>query len=163
MNWLIYFSFSIYVIYIVVSLLKLKRVPDNLSDTYYLWSKNKYLFPLILSGASILMIPEWLQYSQMCNCLYLLLTAGTGIFIVCLFPDYKANETSFLIHVTSAYTAGFASAVLVLMINWVVLAVVFVISLIICLVFDKNKKTTFEFWLEFIVIISLYIIFMFNL
>ena len=163
MSWLIYISFLIYITYTIVSVIKAKRIPDNLSDTYYLWPNSKWIFPAILISASITMAPAWWQYAQENNCEYLLFTMGIGIGMVSLIPDYKTNLWEFLTHIICAYTAGFAAALFLFLSNWIVIISAAIVALCIWLPFDKNRKTTFEFWLEFIVLSSLYTLLMFNL
>lgn len=163
MSWLIYISFLIYITYTIVSVIKAKRIPDNLSDTYYLWPNSKWIFPAILISASITMAPAWWQYAQENNCEYLLFTMGIGIGMVSLIPDYKTNLWKFLTHIICAYTAGFAAALFLFLTNWIVIISAAIVALCIWLPFDKNRKTTFEFWLEFIVLSALYTLLMFNL
>ncbi|MBR5333095.1 MAG: hypothetical protein IKV32_07360 [Muribaculaceae bacterium] len=141
---------------------KAKKVPDNLSDTYYLWANSKYIFPLVLLVASITMAPSWWKCAQEFDHEYLMWVTAIGISAVCIIPDYKSNLWKFLTHIICAYTAGFAAALFIFLVNWVVIISVFIVALTLCLTLDKNKKTTFEFWLEFVVLTSLYILFLFN-
>ena len=88
---------------------------------------------------------------------------GIGIGAVSFVPDYKTNLWKFLTHIICAYTAGFAAALFLFLTNWIVIILAAIATLCIWLPFDKNRKTTFEFWLEFIVLSSLYTLLMFNL
>ena len=163
MDLLSHISALMYLLFSIASIIKIKRVPDNLSDTYYIWQKNKYIFSFILAIISLSMLPKWIYFAEKFDCEYLMHVAAIGITTVCLIPDYKANTWKFITHITCAYTAGFATAAFILIISGLkVLIFTLAIALLLYIPLDKNKKSTFEFWLEFIVLSALYISFIMN-
>lgn len=163
MDLLLYISVLTYLLFSISSIMKIKRVPDNLSDAHYIWQKPKYTFSFILAVISLSMLPKWIYFADKYDCNYLIYVAAVGITTVCLIPDYRANTWKFIIHVTCAYTAGFAATAFILIISGIkILLISLFFSLIIYLAFDKNKKNTFEFWLEFIVLSTLFATFIIN-
>lgn len=163
MNLLTYISAITYLLFTIASIKKIKRIPDNLSDTYYIWQKPKYTFSFMLATISLSMLPKWIYFAEKYDCEYLMYVAGIGMTIVCLIPDYKTNLWKFVTHIVSAYTTGFAAAVFILIISGIgILLTTLAIALILYLIFDKNKKSTFEFWLEFIVLSALFVTFITN-
>ncbi len=163
MDLLLYISALTYLLFSIASIIKIKRVPDNLSDAYYIWQKPKYTFSFVLAIISFSMLPQWIYFTEKYDCEYLMYVTAIGITTVCLIPDYKTNTWKFITHIACAYIAGFAIATFILIISGLkVLLFTLAIALLLYIPFDKNKKSTFEFWLEFIVLSALYISFIMN-
>lgn len=143
-------SLLIAIIYFTYAIIKIKKIPESLSATYYELNDKKWAFQLALTSVVATLLPEWLNVSNN-NTQWLAFLSCAGLLLVAASPHFKENLQS-KIHYTSAIVCG-TCAVLWQILNgmWEIPFIFAVISLILTLTFKK-----WMWWLELGIMGSLF-------
>ena len=128
--------------------LKIFGVPKSVSDTYYLFKKNKgnnWIFSVVFMITVFSLIPVFIEYSTE-NTQFLAFISCTGLAFVGAAPRFKI-ELEGVVHVVAANICALAAILWVIFnvhYGWVVVIASFLIFGGIALKDWKNKT----FWLE---------------
>lgn len=103
MIYLAIISFVVFLVYSVISIAENKEIPDNLSDTYYLYPK--WVFPMVMVFMSFTLLPCWLEITEGETGQFLSFLSCAGLLFVASAPDYKNDKGQYNIHAVCAYLA----------------------------------------------------------
>jgi hypothetical protein len=102
MYYLTGFSFAVFIIYTIYSIIK-NDIPESLSATYYLWPK--WVFPTLMTFSAFTLLPGWLEITEGENGQFLSFLSCAGLIAIGFVPDYKNDLGQFKIHIICAYLA----------------------------------------------------------
>ena len=151
---MLYLSIAILIVlfgYVIASIIKGKKLPVSLSDTYYLWPK--WVFPTVMTVTGFGLLPCWLEITEGHPLQFLVFLSCAGLIFVGAAPNFKYDKLENSIHMKAAYIASF-SAVLALsfiMYEW---WYPFYVTALLFLIFFRNIKTHYIFLLELAIIES---------
>lgn len=154
---LIFIAFALFVMYNAVLVLN-SGVPKSLSESFYVYENHRkglgYVFTVFLFVMVGLMLPAWLELSDMLNdnFTFLVFLSMTSFTFVATAPAFKINPMASVIHNIGAWIgAGCA-----LLWCFIVCNHIWWISLIAALIpvfiyiFSCQDKKTIIYWLELI-------------
>lgn len=98
-------AFSLVMVYLTAMLIKNKRVPPSLSETYYLG--GKWVFTLVLAVAGFLLAAGLISISSP-DTQFLGFFSGAGLLFVAAAPQFKEDFVK-SVHYAGAFTFGIAS------------------------------------------------------
>ena len=151
---MLYLSIVISVVlfgYIIASIIKSKKLPVSLSDTYYLWPK--WVFPTVMTITGFGLLPCWLEITEGHPLQFLVFLSCAGLIFVGAAPNFKYDKLENSIHMKAAYIASF-SAVLALsfiMYEW---WYPFYVTAGVFIMFFRKIKTHYIFLLELAILES---------
>ena len=151
MIYLAIISFVVFLIYSVISIAKNKEIPDNLSDTYYLYPK--WVFPIVMVFMAFTLLPCWLEITEGKTGQFLSFLSCVGLLFVASAPDYKNDKGQYKVHMLCAYIACAAALLSLIFVlgNWWI----FPIALLINIIPDiKRLKEHYIYHIEDAIIIS---------
>ena len=94
MIYLAIISFVVFLIYSVISIAKNEEIPDNLSDTYYLYPK--WVFPIVMVFMAFTLLPCWLEITEGETGQFLSFLSCAGLLFVASAPDYKNDKGQYI-------------------------------------------------------------------
>jgi hypothetical protein len=160
--WFVLIAFVIYFIYNLISIYKF-GIPPSLSDTYYLYKKDKswkrFLFPIMMISMASLLMPAWIDLSIGSNFQFMSFLACAGIIFVGAAPTFKNSEMEYKVHSISAYFAALMAILWIILVPkmWYVILIVAMIIAFTSIV-TKSIKISYIYWLETIAFLSTFII-----
>ena len=157
---MIWISFGIYIIYNIISVYKNKKIPNNLSDTYYIWPK--WVFPVVLMLISWTLMPNLLDLTEGSNWQFLSFLTCMGLTFIGLSPDYLDNKLDYKVHSICAYVIALTSILLIILVvhKYLLLLDILIKIIILSLIFTKKYiKDCWLYWLETSLFLSVYLSF----
>ena len=156
--WLTIASLVIFLAYNIWIICKY-GVPPTLSDTFYLLQETKnglgYLFTAMMFTISMLLIPGWLEVSEVISSWskYLLIlpfiTIG-GLCFVGAAPLFRSSGAEPVVHETAAKIAAVAALIWCLVVCWKIMYIPLAVMAVVALIatFTKTWKSGFVYWSE---------------
>lgn len=157
---MIWISFGIYIIYNIISVYKNKKIPNNLSDTYYIWPK--WVFPVVMMLISWTLMPNLLNLTEGSNWQFLSFLTCMGLTFIGLSPDYLDNKLDYKVHSICAYVIALTSILLIILVvhKYLLLLDILIKIIILSLIFTKKYiKDCWLYWLETSLFLSVYLSF----
>lgn len=157
---MIWISFGIYIIYNIISVYKNKKIPNNLSDTYYIWPK--WVFPVVMMLISWTLMPNLLDLTEGSNWQFLSFLTCMGLTFIGLSPDYLDNKLDYKVHSICAYVIALTSILLIILVvhKYLLLLDILIKIIILSLIFTKKYiKDCWLYWLETSLFLSVYLSF----
>ena len=139
---LVLVALLIYIMYNIV-VIKLFNIPHSLSQTYYLFKdyndKFKVLFPMMMIGVAIILLPAWLEISDGSDFQFTVFLSCVGLIPTGITPAFNKNKKDNIIHTVSAYFAACISFLWIIMLTdlWYIILILGVIIGFIGLFFRK--------------------------
>lgn len=157
---MIWISFGIYIIYNIISVYKNKKIPNNLSDTYYIWPK--WVFPVVMMLISWTLMPNLLDLTEGSNWQFLSFLTCMGLTFIGLSSDYLDNKLDYKVHSICAYVIALTSILLIILVvhKYLLLLDILIKIIILSLIFTKKYiKDCWLYWLETSLFLSVYLSF----
>lgn len=158
MNILTLISFTIYILYNIITLWKVKKIPNNLSNTYYVWPK--WVFPLVILLMVWPMMPSWLALTTGTSWQFLPLLTCASATLAALSPDYLHSDIENRLH--SSCVIAVISMIILLFLagKFIMFLDILIKLLLIGFLFNKKGfKQTWVYWLETSLFLATYISF----
>ena len=161
MSWIIYLVLAAFALYLCYnfSALSLFGAPFSLSKTFYLFQERKswqkVLFPIMMIGMGLLLLPAWLEISAASPFMFMAFLAAGGIIFTGAAPAFNSSDLENKVHTGSAiFAAVFALfwIIFVAKLWWFILIWAILISLVAIL--TNTWKTSYIYWLETIAFLS---------
>ncbi len=161
MSWIIYLVLMAFAIYICYNfaVLGLFGIPHSLSQTYYDFKSRKscqrMLFPIVMIGVGISLLPAWLEISEGSNFMFMAFLVSAGILFTGAAPSFKESDIENKVHTGSAFfSATFALLwiVFVAKLWWFIIVWGIMISLV--AIITNTLKSCLTYWLETVSIMS---------
>lgn len=137
-----------------------RRLPSSLSYTYYMY-KERYncgwVFSMMMFVVGVLLIPSWITLSEGSTFQFLAFLCPMSFIFVGAAPNFKEIGIESRIHPIAALIAavcGIAWIILVAHLWWVL--ILFTVLLIGEALWNRVLKGSVTFWLEMIVILSVF-------
>lgn len=150
-------SFIIYLIYNIFVLTKY-GIPENLSSTYYMLGRFKWIFPITMLICVSLLIPGWLELMDGSDFQFLAFLCPIAIGFMAMAPDFKSDKLEYNVHAISTCMAAILAlfAIIFVLKGWLYL--IFCIFLILLLsITTRSLKNNWLYWLETIMFLATYI------
>lgn len=153
-------SCIIYIAYNAVYFSLFKKVPKSLSETYYLYQekyKRGWVFMAALIFMGMLLIPHLIEITNT-KVQFLAFLCPLSIIFVGSAPCFKGITTDSIVHPIAAILAAVFGVAWIIFATsfWWILLIVFILG---CLgaYFTKTIKTSYLFWGETILFVSVYL------
>lgn len=136
-------------IYIIVSIYKLKRIPESISETSYLWNKINWFTIYCMSIVGTIIIP-WIDMTPS-SYQFLCFLSCVGILMAGSTPLFKEKFEG---------TVHYAGGILA-MLGWIIWAIisgywgVLILDAIITAILSIIKPRCWVFWAEIVAILTL--------
>ena len=161
MSWIIYLVLAAFALYLCYnfSALSLFGAPFSLSKTFYLFQERKswqkVLFPIMMIGMGLLLLPAWLEISAASPFMFMAFLAAGGIIFTGAAPAFNSSDLENKVHTGSAIFAAVFALLWIIFVAelwWFILIWAILISLVAIL--TNTWKTSYIYWLETIAFLS---------
>ena len=161
MSWIIYLVLAAFALYLCYnfSALSLFGAPFSLSKTFYLFQERKswqkVLFPIMMIGMGLLLLPAWLEISAASPFMFMAFLAAGGIIFTGAAPAFNSGDLENKVHTGSAIFAAVFALLWIIFVAklwWFILIWAILISLVAIL--TNTWKTSYIYWLETIAFLS---------
>ena len=138
-------SLALLTAYLIYAIRQIKSVPDSISDTYYQLEKRdcpKWLFQLTMVAAAYVMLPAWIDQSNV-NIQFLAFLSCAGLTFVGMSPLFKLKLEGKVHYVSAAICGGCAVLWLILSGMWYLPALFFFVAIVLA-----YRWSRLMFWVE---------------
>lgn len=152
---------SIFLLYIVISLCVFQKIPESLSNTYYMYKEKgewlKYLFPVMMFSVAGLLMPAWLEATEGSYLQFLSFLTCASIMFVGAVPNFKSIGIESTIHTVAAIFATVCSILWSILVVGCWLPIIGWLIIFISIAgFTKTLKSAYIFWLEMVAFFQLF-------
>lgn len=149
-------SFIIYLLYNVFILVKY-GVPENLSSTYYMLGRFKWLFPITILICVSLLMPGWLEIMEGSDFQFLAFLCPAAIGFMATAPDFKSDKLEYNVHSISTIIAALLSLIAIIFIlNGVIYLIICSFLILLISITTRTLKSDWLYWLETVMFLTTY-------